>query len=89
MTWFRNLRAPVPFAVIGARRPADVPRVMPGSSTSTADGARCSDPYYLVVVPYVPPTGTPSRLRLHPRVPNPFRAFPRRSELLVRLLRGR
>ncbi len=50
---------------------------------------RRPDPDYLYVVPYVPSDAAPAHLRAHPRIRNPFRAFPRRAADLVGLIDGR
>lgn len=47
------------------------------------------DPDYLCVVAYVPSDDAPRHLRAHPRIRNPFRAFPRRGADLVGLIEGR
>ena len=46
-------------------------------------------PDYLCVVAYVPSDDAPTHLRAHPRIRNPFRAFPRRAADLVGLIDGR
>ncbi len=47
------------------------------------------DPAHLCVVAYVPSDAAPTHLRAHPRIRNPFRAFPRRGADLVGLIDGR
>lgn len=49
-------------------------------------GAAAHDPDYLRVVPYVPRAGIPGHRRAHPRIVNPFRAFPRRADDLLELM---
>ncbi len=51
--------------------------------------ARRSDPDDMCIVAYVPSDATPMHLRAHPRIRNPFRAFPRRGADLVSLMEVR
>ena len=44
------------------------------------------DPAYLRVVPFVPQAGIPTHRRVHPRIVDPFRAFPRRASDLLELM---
>ena len=48
--------------------------------------AAANDPDYLRVIPYVPQAGIPAHRRAHPRIVNPFRAFPRRASDLLELI---
>ena len=50
--------------------------------------AHRSDPDDLCIVAYVPGDVPPTHLRAHPRIRNPFRAFPRRGADLVSLIEG-
>ncbi len=48
--------------------------------------ADANDPVYLRVVPFIPQAGIPAHRRAHPRIVNPFRAFPRRAGDLLELM---
>ena len=51
--------------------------------------ARVVDPIDLKVVPFVPSDNGTARRRVHPRILNPFRAFPNRGALLFELMHPR
>ena len=62
--------------------PLPEPTLAPARTCAVA-----SDPDYLRVVPFIPQAGIPAHRRAHPRIVNPFRAFPRRAGDLLELMR--
>jgi len=70
--------------VVSGSEPAASPRLAP--TASLRPSAAPNDPSYLCVVPYVPAHNRVSHLKAHPRIVNPFRAFPRRGHDLLTLM---
>jgi hypothetical protein len=58
----------------------------PAAHAGHRRNGRLADPEYLTVVPYLPTDDPAHHRRVHPRILNPFRAFPRRSADLRELM---
>jgi hypothetical protein len=86
-------------AVVAERRPTLATALPPAPSDAVADAAtlpsaaparaRVLDPIDLRVVPFVPSDNGTTRRRAHPRVLNPFRAFPHRGAQLYEMMHPR
>ena len=104
-TWFATLGAALPTGIAGRRRAAvateprpSLPSAPPSDALADATPlppaaparARVVDPIDLRVVPFVPSDDRAAqRRRAHPRVLNPFRAFPERGAHLFELMNPR
>jgi hypothetical protein len=78
-------------SLAAALRPAPPSAVVADATTQTAAPARARvvDPIDLRVVPFVPSDNGTTQRRVHPRVLNPFRAFPNRGAHLYELMHPR
>jgi hypothetical protein len=61
----------------------------PAEPRAEVDRPATCDPSYLRVVPFVPDAGIPAHRLAHPRIADPFRAFPRRCNDLLDLMAQR
>ena len=69
--------------------PSDVRADASTLQTVAPARVRVVDPIDLRVVPFVPSDNGTTQRRVHPRVLNPFRAFPNRGALLLDLMNPR
>ena len=90
--WLATIGSVLPGAITWGRRPAEAPAsrdqelAEPVAAPTAMPTPHPDDPPYLRVVPFVPPSGVPEHQRVHPRIRNPFRLFPRRGVDIVDLM---
>ncbi len=89
-SWRPPVDDPALASPVEVRSEASRPPVSAGRAPAAgaSRNGRPRDPEYLTVVPYIPSDGPPPcrRGRVHPRILNPFRAFPRRAADLRELM---
>ncbi|TVR85163.1 MAG: hypothetical protein EA416_17375 [Trueperaceae bacterium] len=82
-------RRPTPATALPSVPPSDVRTGTATPQPAAPARARVVDPIDLRVVPFVPSDNGARQRRVHPRVVNPFRAFPNRGAHLYDMMNPR